>query len=81
MKLTNIGFKQVTRCGWSDGRYSIPADATVEVPDALGGRLLERFPGAFVVAEDAAADVPAPTPESVVVSEEPVKPRRRGRRG
>ena len=66
MKLTNIGYMQVTRCDWSDGAYSIPADATAEVPDAVGERLLERFPGAFVVVEDAAPVV------TVEVADEPI---------
>jgi hypothetical protein len=91
MKLTNIGYTQVTRCDWSDGAYSIPADATAEVPDAVGGRLLARFPGAFVVVEDAAPVVtdrtapPSVQPDPAVeappfVELEVSAPRGRGRK-
>jgi len=80
MKLKNVGYKQVARCGWSDGTYRIPADATAEVPEAVGLRLLSVFPGEFVVVEDAATEPVKPVPPDGAPAVAVEQPRRRGRR-
>ena len=77
MKLRNVGYRQASRCGWSDGRYAIPVDETAEVPDAVGERLLAQFTGAFVVVEDAAA----PAQETAAAVPEAPRAHRRRRAG